>query len=355
MPCYGGLVRIVLFNEKVLNLNDEMSCLLFNEKALNLNDEIMNKFKTTINLSGFSIPNSLQVLDSLTSIKKRKGKKRMSKKSMKNEEAGSAVLRVANKSSLNVKIREEENKRKEIPKSRENKMKINKFYGTEAEFDIDDNELRETNKEFRFLRHEEIVNDGERFTSTRDGTTTTDEETATSRGESADSREKVEPEKLAAGGENVLVQNQPNSTQGGNLNFAENHSISESFKLVQENLVPEKISNQKKEVPKKKTQQQRVQNTKWKKKSINTKKIKKKQDDTLAATFKNFFSTFTNKKKSTKAATNTPRVLFDTETKSFKYSGSFKSELSLDDLKKFKGRVRQLVKYFEEMKVKNNK
>lgn len=75
------------------------------------------------------------------------------------------------------------------------------------------------------------------------------------------------------------------------------------------------------------------------------KKVKK--ESFFSSTMKSMFSTLSLGSKPKKPVN---RIFFDTKTQTFRYSNFKGSEITLEQLRKFKGRVEQLVKYYENMR-----
>ncbi|ELQ76949.1 hypothetical protein THOM_0047 [Trachipleistophora hominis] len=221
----------------------------------------------------------------------------------------------------------------EIPGVKGSTMKINEFYGTEVVLEIDEDEMREANNEFRFLRRGKNEDVNEELLST----------------------EPTECDKMIGGEVSTITSRGELKALEGEIELDDKDAMNDHVSDVpigQDDAVQSIISVEEKNhrevascppFSQKKTQ-----------KPKNPKKTKKKNDETLATTFKSFFSSFTPKKKNIKNVKNNTKVVFDTKTKTFKYSDFLKPEMSLDELKMFKGRVKQLIEYFEKLKEMND-
>ncbi|ELA46104.1 hypothetical protein VCUG_02412 [Vavraia culicis subsp. floridensis] len=294
--------------------------------------------KTGKNLLKLNNPKkSQQVLGCVTNIKRER-----KDADMTNENTKSGHVKTSDKNAKDArKITQEklraatrERKLSEIPIDKSSTMKINEFYGTEVVLDIDENEMREANNEFRFLRRGKNEEGSAEIVDV----------------------EQADGDKMLGGDVCASVMgNEPRAVENSigpvvndpPANHIFDHSAGPSIVLKQ---IPfEKKTGLHVNAP----SQHSFAQKKTSKPNI-PKKIRKKHDETLATTFKSFFSSFTPKKKSTKNARDGKKAVSGTTTKASESMTFMKSEMSLDELKMFQGRVKQLIEYFEKLKEGNN-
>lgn len=242
-------------------------------------------------------------------------------------------------------------KEETIPIRRNNRMKINKFYGTEIVLDIDEEEMKEASNQFKFLRRDrgEEVNMAkmhDNIENVHDDGKRNKEETGI---DSSSRLKNVVIEPII----NIEIDKKPiASIHAGTSPKIEDVRSTADINVVVQPTIDEKRPSAS-EMSALAPTQPKSSNVVKSLPAANTKKTKSKHEDRITATFKNIFFPFVPKKKIVKITKKKTEAIVRKHVLPFDYPEFFRAEMTLEELRSFHGRVKQLIKYFEEMRPRN--